>query len=51
VTVHAPSCISVRRSQRGVGKLRLVRNLTSTATHLVLDLQVGANALTGSAWR
>jgi len=48
VTVHAPLLhLQYDDPSAGVGKLRLVRNSSSTATHLVLDLQVGANALTG----
>ncbi len=48
VTVRAPLLhLQYDDPGAGLGKLRLVRNSSSTATHLVLDLQAGANALTG----
>ncbi|TMB41990.1 MAG: hypothetical protein E6J58_02295 [Deltaproteobacteria bacterium] len=47
VTVHAASLHVQYDDPAAGGKLRLVRNAASTATHLVLDLQVGSNALSG----
>jgi hypothetical protein len=48
VSVHVPLLhLQYDDPIAGAGKLRLVRNPSSTANRLVLDLQVGANALTG----
>ena len=48
VTVHAPSLhVQYDDPPAGTGKLRLVRNAASTATRLVLDVQVGSSGLTG----
>jgi len=48
VSVHSPFLhLQYDDPPVGAGKLRLVRNASSTATHLVLDLQVGGNPVTG----
>jgi hypothetical protein len=47
VTVHPASLHVQYDDPPPGGKLRLVRNAASTATHLVLDLQVGSSALSG----
>ena len=48
VSVHTPFLhLQYDDPPVGAGKLRLVRNASSTATHLVLDLQVGGNPVTG----
>jgi hypothetical protein len=47
LTVH-PAALHVQYDDPPAGgKLRLVRNAASTATHLVLDLRVGSSALSG----
>jgi hypothetical protein len=48
VSVHAPLLhLQYDDPPAGAGKLRLVRNASSTATHLVLDLQVSGTPVTG----
>jgi hypothetical protein len=48
VTVRAPFLhVQYDDPPAGAGKLRLVRNANSTATHLILDLQIGGNAVSG----
>ncbi|MGZ6372084.1 MAG: hypothetical protein ACXWL8_01670 [Candidatus Limnocylindria bacterium] len=47
VTVHAANLHVQYDDPPAGGKLRLVRNPASTATHLVLDVQVGSSALSG----
>ena len=47
VTVHEPSLHVQYDDPVPGGKLRLVRNAASTATHLVLDVQVGSSAVSG----
>jgi hypothetical protein len=48
VGVHSPFLhVQYDDPPAGTGKLRLVRNASSTATHLVLDLQVGGTPVSG----
>jgi hypothetical protein len=48
VGVHSPFLhVQYDDPPASAGKLRLVRNASSTATHLVLDLQVGGNPVSG----